>query len=175
MVEIHAPSSSRASSGRPASTRRARMRLRSSPAAFSVYVMTRIESTSTPWSHTARANRSTSTIVFPVPAPAETNTSPFASTAASCCSFTRASSQNNGPVSDTEERCLTPSRALHPAHRPQVAPRRALAPARVVLDVAGADAAGQAARRLLGARDRAPERVLVEVVGAHVARERLAV
>src|SRR5947209_7425825 len=175
MVEIHAPSSSRARSWRPRFTSSARMRVRSSPAARRVYVMTRIESTSRPWSHTARAKRSTSTAVLPVPAPAETKTSPVASTAASCCSFTPSTSQNNGPVSDTEERCLTPSRPLHAAHGPQVAPRRALAAARVVLDVSGADASGEAPRRLLRARDRVPERVLVEVVGADVSRERLAV
>jgi hypothetical protein len=60
------------------------MRLRNSPAAFSVYVITRIDSTSTPSSQTARVKRSTSTFVFPVPAPAETNTSPRASVARSC-------------------------------------------------------------------------------------------
>src|SRR5579864_1331975 len=179
MVEIHAPSSSRARSWRPRAVSSARMRVRSSPAARRVYVMTRIESTSRPWSHTARANRSTSTAVFPVPAPAETKTSPVASTAAICCSFTRRHpAGNRDTVSDTEERCLTPtslsSWSLHPAHGPQVAPGRALAAARVVLDVAGADAPGEAARRLLRTRDHRPERILVEVVGADVARERLA-
>src|SRR5436305_7952851 len=158
MVEIHAPSSSRARSWRPRLTSSARMRVRSSPAARRVYVMTRIESTSRPWSHTARAKRSTSTAVLPVPAPAETKTSPVASTAASCCSFT-----------------LPPSRPLHAAHGPQVAPGRALAAAGVVLDIAGPDAAGEAARRFLRGGDRVPERVLVEIVGADVTRKRLPV
>src|ERR687891_1176497 len=49
--------------------------------------MTRIESTSSPRSHTARTYRSTSTDVLPVPAPADTKTVPSASTAASCSSF----------------------------------------------------------------------------------------
>src|SRR5918999_1409457 len=73
MVEIQAPSSSRARSSRPSSRRRARMRPRSSPAARSVYVITSSESTGRPRSQTARAKRSTSTIVFPVPAPDETS------------------------------------------------------------------------------------------------------
>ncbi len=62
-------------------------RCRSSPAARFVYVMTRIESTSTPSSQTARTKRSTSTAVLPVPAPAETKTSPRASIAAACSGF----------------------------------------------------------------------------------------
>ena len=52
------------------------MRARSSPAARSVYVMTRIESTSSPRSQTERQKRSTMTVVLPVPAPAETKTTP---------------------------------------------------------------------------------------------------
>src|SRR5260370_505987 len=91
MVEIQAPSSSRARSLRPRSANAARMRVRSSPAARRVYVITRIESTSSPRSQTARTKRSTMTAVLPVPAPAETNTSPVASTAARCCSVNRAS------------------------------------------------------------------------------------
>ena len=74
IVEIQAPSSSRARSWRPRSRSAARIRLRSSPAALRVYVMTRIDSTSSPRSHTARTYRSTRTDVFPVPAPAETKT-----------------------------------------------------------------------------------------------------
>ncbi len=91
IVEIHAPSRSRARSCRPDSTSALRIRARSSPAAFRVYVIASTESTSSPSSRTARTNRSTSTDVLPVPAPAETKTSPRASTAASCRSFTRAS------------------------------------------------------------------------------------
>ena len=87
IVEIHAPSSSRARSGRSSSSSRRRILERSSPAAFSVYVITRSESTSTPSSITARVNRSTRTVVFPVPAPAATNTRPRASIASSCCAF----------------------------------------------------------------------------------------
>ena len=63
------------------------MRARSSPAARSVKVMTRSESTSSPSSRTARANRSTRTVVLPVPAPAETNVVPRASIAARCWAF----------------------------------------------------------------------------------------
>ena len=51
IVEIHAPSSSRARSARPDWISRARMRERSSPAARSVNVTTRMEPTSTPLSH----------------------------------------------------------------------------------------------------------------------------
>ena len=54
IVEIHAPSSSRARSWRPRSTSAARILERSSPAALRVYVMTRIESMSRPRSQTAR-------------------------------------------------------------------------------------------------------------------------
>src|SRR6188474_2549649 len=50
--------------------------------------MTSTDCTSSPSSQTARTKRSTSTRVLPVPAPAETKTSPVASTAFSCCSFT---------------------------------------------------------------------------------------
>ncbi len=76
IVEIQAPSSSRARSARPArrggrgsasAARRRRAR---------VYVITRIESTSSPRSQTARTNRSTSTAVFPVPAPARDEDDP---------------------------------------------------------------------------------------------------
>ena len=86
MVEIQAPSSSRASCGRPASTSRVRIRDRSSPAERSVNVITRIESTSMPAS-TARTKRSTRTRVLPVPAPAETKTVPSASIAACWSGF----------------------------------------------------------------------------------------
>jgi hypothetical protein len=49
--------------------------------------MTRIESTSSPRSQTARQKRSTMTVVFPVPAPAETKTTPGSSIARSCSRF----------------------------------------------------------------------------------------
>ncbi len=88
MVEIQAPSSSRASSGRPRSTSAARMRLRSSAAALRVYVITRIDATSMPSSTTWRTNRSTSTVVLPVPAPAETKTRPRVAIARCCSAFT---------------------------------------------------------------------------------------
>src|SRR5690242_20320751 len=104
--------------------------------------MTRIESTSSPRSQTARTKRSTSTAVLPVPAPAETKTSPVASTAARCCSFT-----------------LAP---WHPADGPEVAPGGAVVPLRVVAHVAAADALRERARRLARAVDGAPERLLVE-------------
>ena len=60
------------------------MRPRNSLAARSVYVITSIESMSSPRSQTASANRSTSTVVLPVPAPAETKTWPRAAIAAAC-------------------------------------------------------------------------------------------
>src|SRR4051794_4159392 len=109
--------------------------------------MTSTDSTSSPSSHTARTNRSTSTVVFPVPAPAETNTSPRASTAARCSGF------NGGP-----------SWTLHAAHRPEVTPGRARAALGVVVHVAGADALGVAERALACGVDEAPEGLLVEVV-----------
>src|SRR5438105_10700104 len=112
--------------------------------------MTRIEPTSTPSSQTALAKRSTSTSVLPVPAPAETKTLPRASIAACCSEFG----------------CLG---TLHPAHRPELAPGRALAALRVVLDVAAADAPDETPRELLRTLDLAPERLLVEVVGAREA------
>ena len=87
IVEIQAPSSSRARSWRPSSASRRRIRPRSSPAARSVYVIASTESMGRPRSQTARTKRSTSTVVLPVPAPAETKTRPPASIAASCSSF----------------------------------------------------------------------------------------
>ena len=57
------------------------------PAARSVYVITRIESTSSPRSQTARQKRSTMTVVLPVPAPAETKTTPGSSIARVCSRF----------------------------------------------------------------------------------------
>src|SRR5439155_21764400 len=146
MVEIHAPSSSRARSGRPRSTRPARILLRSSPAAFSVYVITRIDSTSIPSSHTARAKRSTSTFVLPVPAPAETNTSPRASTALCCSEFKAMSFIFVSRAKRRDE--LVPENAQHfsryscppdPTHGPQLTPRGAVAALAIVPHVAGAN------------------------------------
>ena len=97
---------SRARSCRPSSRAARGSGQRSSPAARSVYVITRTESTSRPASQTARTKRSTSTVVLPVPAPAETKTSPRASIAACCSGF------------GADRSC-----APHPAHRPEVAPR----------------------------------------------------
>src|SRR4051794_12097625 len=113
--------------------------------------MTSTDSTSSPCSQTARTKRSTSTLVLPVPAPAETKTSPSASTAAVCCSFT--------------------SRPLHAAHRPEVAPGRAVAALRVVAHVARTDALRVAARTLARALDERPELLLREVVVALEARQ----
>src|ERR1043166_6105371 len=157
MVEIHAASSSRARSWRPSSCSRFRIRPRSSPAARSVYVMTRIESTASPRSQTARQKRSTMTVVLPVPAPAETKTTPGSSIARSCSTL--------GPA------CSTTLMSLHPAHRPQVAPGRAREAAlRVVANVALANAGDGGARLLLRPLDLAPEPLLVDVVVARVTR-----
>src|SRR4029077_17219734 len=105
--------------------------------------------------------------VFPVPAPAETKTSPVASTAACCCSFTLAPEL-------PPERARARSRALHAAHRPQVAPRRALAALRIVANVPAADLAGQRPRLQTRLVDRRPERLLLEIVVPGVAPERVA-
>src|SRR6266446_7610241 len=191
MVEIQAPSSSRARSLRPRSANAARIRVRSSPAARRVYVMTRMESTSSPRSQTARTKRSTSTAVLPVPAPADTKTSPVASTAARCCSFMPFSlslplcraggtTQRKGEPPGSPEppspvrRSRARSRPPHPAHWPEIAPLRALAALGIVQDVAAADAPGEKARGLAGAVDRTPERLLLEVVVPRVALQRLA-
>src|SRR5262245_25316945 len=115
--------------------------------------MTRIESTSSPSSQTARANRSTSTFVLPVPAPAETKTSPVASTAACCSGF------------------IWASRALHPADGPEVAPRRARAAARVVLHVACADALRERAGVRSGRLEARPELVVLDVVVLRESRQ----
>src|SRR5579884_3375321 len=106
--------------------------------------MTSTDSTSSPSSHTARTNRSTSTVVFPVPAPADTKTSPLASAAARCCGFT------SGP--------------LHAAHRPHVAPGGAAAALRVVAHVPGPDALGARARTFARGLHQPPELVVREVV-----------
>src|ERR1051325_5182617 len=189
MVEIHAASSSRARSWRPSSCSRFRIRPRSSPAARSVYVMTRIESTSSPRSQTARQKRSTMTVVLPVPAPAETNTTPGSSIARSCSVFGAASTtltalrldpgapgqRRRRPSQQSRLGLRATSQATssgppHPAHRPQVAPGRARETAlRVVADVALADPRDGASSLLLRALDLAPERLLVDVVVAHVA------
>src|SRR6266446_3466638 len=153
IVEIHAPSSLRARSARPRPWSAARMRARSSPAAFRVYVITSTDSTSSPCSQTARTKRSTSTLVLPVPAPAETKTSPFASTAACCCSFT--------------------SSSFHPADRPEVAPRRAGAAAWVVRHVTRADTLAQIVRKRPRAFEALEELLVVEIVRAREARELL--
>src|SRR5262245_2690529 len=151
--------------------------------------MTRIESTSRPRSQTARTKRSTSTAVFPVPAPAETKTSPVASTAACCCSFTPApmvplrrpegATQRKGeplgsPESPSPERARARSCALHTAHRPQVAPGGALAALGVVANVADADPAGKLPCLQTRLVDRRPERLFLEVVVPGVAPERVA-
>src|SRR5690242_683461 len=189
MVEIHAASSSRARSWRPSSCRRFRIRPRSSPAARSVYVMTRIESTSSPRSQTARQKRSTMTVVLPVPAPAETKTTPGSSIARSCSVFGPASTTLTAlrldPVAPGQRRrrpsrqsrlgLRTTSQATssgppHPAHRPRVAPGRAREAAlRVVAHGALADPRDGRARLLLRPLDLAPEPLLVDVVVAHVA------
>src|SRR5918994_604627 len=149
--------------------------------------MTRIESTSIPSSQTARTKRSTSTAVFPVPAPAETNTRPFASIAA-CCSGFGCQVTAESPLLPRIDRSLQTaarakparregdsasgvSRPLHPAHRPEVAPRRALAALRIVTDVAGADVTGELAGSCSRRLDLRPERLFVEVVVPRVARE----
>src|SRR5436190_15940789 len=152
--------------------------------------MTRIESTSSPRSQTARTKRSTSTAVLPVPAPADTKTSPAASTAARCCSFTRAlpslplrraggTTQRKGEPPGSPEppspvqRSRARSRPLHPAHRPEIAPRRTLAALGVVHDVALADASAEQASRLARPVDGAPERLLLEIVVPRVALQRV--
>src|SRR5580765_8527453 len=106
--------------------------------------MTRIDSTSTPSSQTARAKRSTSTFVLPVPAPAETKTSPRASTARCCSglSFTHASR-------GTSTRART---------------RWAVAALGVVFDVALAHSVDDVDGEVAGALDLAPESLFVEVV-----------
>src|SRR5215210_3357395 len=146
--------------------------------------MTRIESTSTPWSQTARQNRSTITVVLPVPAPAETKTTPCSSMALSCSSFGAATTLTSAPgiAGVPGQRRRRPRRQSrpglrrtsqatcsgppHPAHRPEIAPLRARAALRVVAHVALANAGDRCLRVLLGAVDLAPERVLVEVVVA---------
>ena len=89
--------------------------------------------------------RSTSTVVLPVPAPAETKTSPGASIAASCSAFSASSPMH-----------------ADPAHRPEVAPARAVAARRVVLDVSRPGSARDAPSRVLRApldlRPRTPPR-----------------
>src|SRR5581483_798547 len=152
IVETQAPSSRRARSGRPRARSAARIRARSSPAALRVYVMTSTDSTSRPCSHTAPTNRSTSTVVLPVPAPAETKTSPFARTAACCSGF-------------------IVSRPLDTAHRPEVAPARALAALRVVPDVPRADAPREAGGTLPRRVHHRPELVVRQVVVLLVARQ----
>src|SRR5207237_4055342 len=61
------------------------------------------------------------------------------------------------------------SRALYPAHRPELAPRRAGIAARIVLDVALANALHQSERQLARALDLPPERILLKVVVIHEA------
>src|SRR5262249_29712316 len=56
------------------------------------------------------------------------------------------------------------SRALHPAHRPEVAPRGAAVALRVVAHVTRTNAGRVLARSLPRRLDLAPERLLVEVV-----------
>src|SRR5690242_863870 len=136
--------------------------------------MTRIESTSRPPSHTARTKRSTSTAVLPVPAPAETKTSPVASTAASCCSFTTTEPPQVTVCYLLRSGSRSRSRPLHAAHRPEVAPGRALAVLRVVADVARADPAAELARLRARALDERPEGLLVVVVVPREAVQRLA-
>src|SRR5215218_11216811 len=152
--------------------------------------MTRIESTSTPSSQTPRTNRSTRTAVLPVPAPAETKTRPFASIASSCSGF-GVQLTNTAPDVRSLDRSLQTaarakpvrpegdiasdvSRSLHPAHRPEIAPRGALAALRVMPDVSGANVAGELACRRARRLDLRPESILVEVVVARVACEDVA-
>src|SRR6266550_597705 len=151
--------------------------------------MTSSESTSSPSSQTARTNRSTRTDVLPVPAPAETNTSPRASTAASCSALSVMDGSHVTAIRQQISRAkrgdkTSPAqRAQHfarkscpsdPAHAPQRAPARALAALRVVADVAGADSFRELPRLDLRALDLLPERVLAQVVGLDVTRQRVA-
>src|SRR4051812_43365931 len=109
--------------------------------------MTRIDPTSSPRS-IPRANRSTSTDVFPVPAPAETKTTPSAWIAASCSGvggrsavvlISRSGTGKAGTSAPGSLRRAYGS-SLHPAHRREPAPRVAAVRAkRVVADVAAAD------------------------------------
>src|SRR5439155_14140614 len=61
----------------------------------------------------------------------------------------------------------------HPAHRPQIAPGRALVPTRVVAHVAGADPAGELPRRLPRPLDLPPEGLVVQVVRPRVPGQRV--
>src|SRR5262245_40291087 len=64
-----------------------------------------------------------------------------------------------------------PSRPLHPADRPEVAPGRTPVALRVVPDVPGTDPAGVHRRTLTSRFDLAPERVLVQIVVPRESRE----
>src|SRR5262249_56220915 len=110
--------------------------------------------------------RSTRTVVLPVPAPAETNTSPRASIAASCCSFMPppAAGCTGTGAGTVSLRQADGSCARHPAHAPHVAPRRALVALRVVRDISRADPACCDAGAFDGGVELCRERVGVEVV-----------
>src|SRR5437764_14270380 len=117
--------------------------------------MTSTSSVERPRSQIARTKRSTSTVVFPVPAPAETKTTPEASIAADCSVFGTRVMAVVRPLGGVDRSFQTARHAeralpdgdnasvvscpLHPTHRIELAPARALAPARIVDDVAGAD------------------------------------
>ena len=125
-----------------------RIRVRSSPAARSVYVMTRTLSMPSPRSQTAFTNRSTSSVVLPVPAPAETKTTPGSSIAATCWS--------EGVVL---------ARVPDPAHRPEGAPARALSSPRIGANVTRVHPVDRAPGRGLRLVDLVPEVVLGDVSG----------
>ena len=161
------------------------MRARSSPAALRVYVITRIESTSSPRSQTARQKRSTMTVVLPVPAPAETKTTPGSSIARSCSRFGPASTtltalrldpcapgkRRRRPSQQSRLGLKTTSQATssgppHPAHRPKVAPGRAREAAlRVVPHVAFPNPRHGRPGLFLGLVDLAPDHVPLGRVG----------
>ena len=129
MVEIQAPSSSRASSWCPASTSRVRMRDRSSPAERSVNVITRIDSTSTP--RLDRPRRSARRARESCRSPRRRRRRRFPR-------------PRSPPAGRVRRRLTTCSCAPHPAHRAELAPRGARKAAlRVVPDVTLADPSGR--------------------------------
>ena len=95
-VPTDAASVSRAAPRSPSSSRRARTRSRSSPAARSVNVIASTDAGFTPSSHTAATKRSTRTEVLPLPAAAESRIGSPRRATASRCSPVRASPAGAG-------------------------------------------------------------------------------
>ena len=94
-VPTNAASVSRAASRSPSSSRRARTRSRSSPAARSVNVIASIRPGWMPSRRTARTNRSTSTSVLPLPAAADSSSGSARRSAARSCSSVSARAEES--------------------------------------------------------------------------------